>query len=104
MTAARIVIAVGSTPTAPKIPGAEYAISSDQAFYLKHRPQRVCMVGGGYIGVEFAGIFRGFGSEVDLVYRQQQPLRGLMATCAMPCTTPSICAASASMPARPHRN
>ncbi|WP_141302302.1 glutathione-disulfide reductase [Komagataeibacter diospyri] len=76
VTAARIVIAVGSTPTAPRIPGAEYAISSDQAFHLTRRPQRVCMVGGGYIGVEFAGIFRGLGSEVDLVYRQQQPLRG----------------------------
>ncbi len=60
----------------PAIPGIGHAISSDQAFHLKERPARVCMVGGGYIGVEFAGIFRGLGSEVDLVYRQNLPLRG----------------------------
>ncbi|MCE2576322.1 glutathione-disulfide reductase [Komagataeibacter sp. FNDCR2] len=76
VTAQRIVIAVGSTPTMPAIPGIGHAISSDQAFHLKARPARVCMVGGGYIGVEFAGIFRGLGSEVDLVYRQNLPLRG----------------------------
>ncbi|MGS0647565.1 glutathione-disulfide reductase [Komagataeibacter melomenusus] len=76
VTAARIVIAVGSTPTLPKLPGVEYAISSDQAFHLEERPARVCLVGGGYIGVEFAGIFRGLGSTVDLVYRQNLPLRG----------------------------
>ncbi|GBQ42317.1 glutathione-disulfide reductase [Komagataeibacter saccharivorans] len=76
VTAARIVIAVGSTPSMPAIDGIGHAISSDQAFHLKERPARVCMVGGGYIGVEFAGIFRGLGSEVDLVYRQQLPLRG----------------------------
>lgn len=76
VTAARIVIAVGSTPTLPKLPGVEYAISSDQAFHLEARPARVCLVGGGYIGVEFAGIFRGLGSSVDLVYRQNLPLRG----------------------------
>ena len=76
ITAARIVIAVGSTPTLPKLPGVEYAISSDQAFHLEERPARVCLVGGGYIGVEFAGIFRGLGSTVDLVYRQNLPLRG----------------------------
>ncbi|WP_308720047.1 glutathione-disulfide reductase [Komagataeibacter xylinus] len=76
VTAARIVIAVGSTPTLPKLPGVEYAISSDQAFHLEERPARVCLVGGGYIGVEFAGIFRGLGSSVDLVYRQNLPLRG----------------------------
>lgn len=76
VTAARIVIATGSRPDLPDIPGIEHAISSDQAFHLEARPKRVCMVGGGYIGVEFAGIFQGLGSEVDLVYRQHLPLRG----------------------------
>ncbi|MFS3134652.1 glutathione-disulfide reductase [Gluconacetobacter sacchari] len=76
VTAARIVVATGSRPDLPDIPGIAHAISSDEAFHLKARPKRVCMVGGGYIGVEFAGIFQGLGSEVDLVYRQHLPLRG----------------------------
>ncbi|PYD76501.1 glutathione-disulfide reductase [Novacetimonas pomaceti] len=76
ITAQRIVIAVGSTPFVPDIPGIEHAITSDQAFHLPERPERVCIVGGGYIGVEFAGIFAGLGSSVDLVYRPHQPLRG----------------------------
>ncbi|MFT8687552.1 MAG: FAD-dependent oxidoreductase, partial [Novacetimonas hansenii] len=57
ITARRIVIAVGSTPFVPDLPGIEHAITSDQAFHLPRRPERVCIVGGGYIGVEFAGIF-----------------------------------------------
>jgi len=74
--ARKIVIATGSAPYLPDIPGIEHAISSDGAFHLAQRPQRVCVVGGGYIGVEFAGIFAGLGSQVDLVYRQSLPLRG----------------------------
>ena len=76
VTAERIVIAVGGHPSWPEIEGAEFGIVSDQAFHLPERPRRVTMVGGGYIGVEFAGIFRGLGSEVDLLYRQRLPLRG----------------------------
>ena len=76
VTAERIVIAVGGHPSWPEIDGAELGIVSDQAFYLPERPRRVTMVGGGYIGVEFAGIFRGLGSDVDLLYRQRMPLRG----------------------------
>ena len=57
VTADRIVIAVGGHPSWPDIEGAEHGIVSDQAFYLPERPNRVTMVGGGYIGVEFAGIF-----------------------------------------------
>ncbi|WP_342629037.1 glutathione-disulfide reductase [Nguyenibacter vanlangensis] len=76
VTAERIVIATGSSPDLPEIEGIGHAISSDQAFHLPSRPQRVCMVGGGYIGIEFAGIFQGLGSSVDLVYRQDLPLRG----------------------------
>ena len=76
ITAERIVIAVGGHPLWPEIEGAELGIVSDQAFHLPEMPKRVTLVGGGYIGVEFAGIFRGLGAEVDLLYRQRLPLRG----------------------------
>jgi glutathione reductase (NADPH) len=76
MTAERIVIATGGRPVPLPIPGGEHAIVSDAAFYLPELPKRVLMFGGGYIAVEFAGIFRGLGAEVDLVMRQELPLRG----------------------------
>lgn len=76
LTAARFVIATGSTPTVLNIKGKEFGITSDQAFYLPERPERVTIIGSGYIGVEFAGIFKGLGSKVDMVYRQPIPLRG----------------------------
>ena len=77
ITAERIVIATGSRPLVqPHIEGHALGIDSDGAFHLAERPQRVTMVGGGYIGVEFSGIFAGLGSEVQLVYRQDLPLRG----------------------------
>ncbi|HQT78236.1 MAG: glutathione-disulfide reductase [Rhodospirillales bacterium 20-64-7] len=74
--AERIVIATGGHPVRPPIPGAELGIISDDAFYLKTIPQRVVMVGGGYIALEFAGIFKQLGAEVHLIYRQDLPLRG----------------------------
>lgn len=76
VTARRIVIATGSTPVKLDIPGAEYAITSDEAFHLSVRPERVVLIGSGYIGIEFAGIFAGLGSKVDMAYRQDLPLRG----------------------------
>lgn len=77
VTAERIVIATGGTPSIePAIQGMELGITSDQAFHLPALPRRVLMVGGGYIAVEFAGLFRGLGAEVDLVFRQHLPLRG----------------------------
>ena len=77
VTAQRIVIATGGTPVIePAIEGMELGITSDQAFHLPALPRRVLMVGGGYIAVEFAGIFHGLGAEVDLVFRQHLPLRG----------------------------
>jgi glutathione reductase (NADPH) len=76
VTAERIVIATGGHPTGLDIPGAEHAIISDDAFYLPEMPRRVAIVGGGYIAVEFAGIFAGLGAEVHLIYRQPLPLRG----------------------------
>ncbi len=77
VTAERIVIATGGHPTVePDIEGRELGIVSDDAFHLRDRPDRILIVGGGYIGVEFAGIFNSFGSRVTLVYRQAKPLRG----------------------------
>ncbi len=76
VTAERIVIAVGGRPLRPEFPGGEHCIISDDAFFLADRPRRVVIIGGGYIAVEFAGIFSGLGSEVHLVMRQDLPLRG----------------------------
>ncbi len=76
ITAANILVATGGWPNMPKIPGIEYCITSNEAFELAVQPRRVLMVGGGYIAVEFAGIFRGLGSEVTLSYRGEQILRG----------------------------
>jgi glutathione reductase (NADPH) len=76
ISAEKIVIATGGAPIWPEIPGAELGIVSDNAFFLPSLPRRVVIIGGGYIGVEFAGIFRGLGAEVDLLYRQKLPLRG----------------------------
>ena len=77
VTAERIVIATGGEPVVqPHIEGHELGINSDQAFHLPARPERVTIVGSGYIGVEFAGIFAGLGSQVQMIYRQALPLRG----------------------------
>ncbi|MDI2090497.1 glutathione-disulfide reductase [Commensalibacter oyaizuii] len=76
ITAERILIATGSSPSVLDIEGSEYGITSDQAFYLSERPQRVVIIGSGYIGIEFAGIFAGLGSQVEMIYRQDIPLRG----------------------------
>jgi glutathione reductase (NADPH) len=76
VSAERIVIATGGHPLRPDFPGAEHAIVSDDAFHLRELPRRIVLLGGGYIGMEFASIFAGLGAEVDLVYRQPLPLRG----------------------------
>ena len=76
VTADQILVAVGGWPALPAIPGIEHAISSNEAFYLERLPERVVVVGGGYIGVEFAGIFAGLGCEVTLIYRGSLFLRG----------------------------
>ena len=75
-TAEHIAIATGSTPSLPMIPGIEHACSSAEMFDLLELPQRVAVVGGGYIAAEFASIFAGLGSQVDLWYRGDQILRG----------------------------
>jgi glutathione reductase (NADPH) len=76
VTAARICIATGGWPSVPAVPGREHAITSNEAFFLPAAPRRVVVVGGGYIAVEFAGIFHGLGAEVTLVHRGALFLRG----------------------------
>lgn len=75
-TAGKILVATGSRPFVPEIPGHEHAVVSDAMFTLPELPARITVIGGGYIGLEFAGICRAMGSEVSVVYRADLPLRG----------------------------
>ncbi|HSW32659.1 MAG TPA: glutathione-disulfide reductase [Steroidobacteraceae bacterium] len=75
-TARHVLIATGGRPVRPDIPGAGLAITSDEAFQLAELPCRVLIVGGGYVGVEFGGIFHGLGAHVAIAYRGEQILRG----------------------------
>ncbi|MCF8198425.1 MAG: glutathione-disulfide reductase [Sulfuritalea sp.] len=75
-SAEHILIATGGTPFLPEIPGVEHVITSNEVFDLPQLPKRVLIVGGGYIAVEFAGIFNGLGAEVTIAYRGEQILRG----------------------------
>ncbi len=75
-TARYILVATGGWPSTPTIPGGELAITSNEAFFLPQFPSRAILVGGGYIGVEFAGIFHGLGAKVSLVHRGDLFLRG----------------------------
>ncbi len=75
-TAKHVLVATGGTPSSLDIPGSEHTITSDEAFDLKTFPSKVAVVGGGYIGVEFALIFAGLGAEVTLVHRRDLVLRG----------------------------
>ncbi len=72
-----ILIATGAAPFVPRhLPGHELAITSNEVFHLERLPRRMVIVGGGYIAVEFAGIFAGLGVETILVLRGEQILRG----------------------------
>jgi glutathione reductase (NADPH) len=75
-TAQHILIATGGWPHIPEFPGSEHAISSNEIFDLDSFPQRLVIVGGGYIAVEFAGIFNGLGAQVTQLYRGPLFLRG----------------------------
>ena len=76
-TAEKILIATGGRPWAPdQLPGVEHAITSNEAFHLDALPERIVVAGGGYIAVEFAGIFAGLGVETTLVHRGPNILRG----------------------------
>lgn len=75
-TAERILVAVGGWPFVPDIPGAEHCITSNEVFDLENFPKRVFVVGGGYIAIEFAGIFAGLGCETQLIHRGDLFLNG----------------------------
>ncbi|KAM7257567.1 hypothetical protein ACFE04_013308 [Oxalis oulophora] len=75
-TAKHILISVGGRPFIPDIPGSEYVIDSDAALDLPSKPEKIAIVGGGYIALEFAGIFNGLKSDVHVFIRQKQVLRG----------------------------
>jgi len=77
VTARTILIATGAAPWKDETtPGMEHAISSNEAFHLERLPERILVVGGGYIAVEFAGIFNGLGVNTTLSYRKGEILRG----------------------------
>ena len=76
VTAENILIATGSQASVPPFPGDDLVITSDDAFYLDAFPKRAVIIGGGYIAVEFAGIFTGLGAETTLLYRGPLFLRG----------------------------
>ena len=76
VTADKILLATGATPKSPEIPGVELSITSNEAFYLDSLPPRIAVVGGGYIGLEFAGIFHNLGADVRLVHHRDKVLRG----------------------------
>lgn len=71
-----ILVATGGAPFVPEFIGSEHAITSNEAFHLPALPKSMVIVGGGYIAVEFAGIFAGLGVEVTQLYRGTQILRG----------------------------
>ena len=75
ITAKKILITVGATPSVPEFPGSEHVISSDQVFFLDKLPETIVIVGGGYIAVEFAGIMNGLGVDTHLVYRGDKLLK-----------------------------
>lgn len=75
-TARTILVATGGWPVVPDVPGRELAITSNEALDLARRPERIVVVGGGYIAVEFAGIFAALGSRVTQLYRGEMILRG----------------------------
>src|SRR5688500_6229345 len=77
LTAERILVATGGRPYLPEgLPGVELGITSNEAFLLEKLPERVLIVGGGYVALEFANIFHGLGSQVRILHRGDRMLRG----------------------------
>lgn len=72
----RILVTTGSRPFVPEIPGIQYAITSNHIFEMEMQPQKIAIIGSGYIGLEFAGIFAGLGSEVHVFVRSGNILNG----------------------------
>ena len=81
ITAKYILIAVGGWPVIPALAGSKHAITSNEIFFLPTLPRKMIIVGGGYIGVEFAGIFHGLGVEVTQLYWDRLFLRGFDDDC-----------------------
>ncbi|MDH3234707.1 MAG: glutathione-disulfide reductase, partial [Alphaproteobacteria bacterium] len=81
VTAETILVAVGGWPSVPDIPGKEHILTSNEAFHIETLPERIVVVGGGYIAVEFAGIFHGLGRKVSQLYRGPLFLRGFDDDC-----------------------
>lgn len=75
-SAEHILVATGGWPTLPDVPGIEHAITSNEALDLEELPDRIVVVGGGYIAVEFAGIFNALGADVTVIIRADNILRG----------------------------
>lgn len=80
-TADRILVATGGWPRVPEFPGREHVITSNEVFHLQQLPRRALVVGGGYIAVEFAGIFQGLGVQTTQIYRGGLFLRGFDGEC-----------------------
>ncbi|WP_095011232.1 glutathione-disulfide reductase [Tsuneonella mangrovi] len=76
VTAKVILVATGAHPTMPDFPGVEHCITSNEMFHLAEQPRCLMVVGGGYIALEFAGIFQALGSEVTVANRTDRILRG----------------------------
>lgn len=76
ITADKILIAVGGKPSLPSIPGIEFAITSRQMFHLPYLPKRLAIIGGGYIGVEFASMMNAFGCRVTVINSDELVLSG----------------------------
>jgi glutathione reductase (NADPH) len=76
-----LVIATGGQPFVPALEGGEHLVTSDEIFSVAKRPERTVVLGGGYIGVEFASILNGFGSQVTLVHRGDMFLRAFDDDC-----------------------
>lgn len=75
ISADNILIATGASPRKPDFPGSQFALISDDMFYLEEKPQEIVIIGGGYIAVEFAHIFSGLGAHVHLIYRGEMFLK-----------------------------
>ncbi|MDN3649496.1 glutathione-disulfide reductase [Reinekea marina] len=75
-SAKNILIATGSWPFKPAIPGSEHVLTSNEFFYMENFPKHAIVIGGGYIAVEFAGILNGLGCDTHIVYRGEPVLRG----------------------------
>jgi glutathione reductase (NADPH) len=76
ITAKYVLVATGARPWLPHLPGIEHVVSSNEVFEWRELPRRILVVGGGYVALEFAGIFNGLGAAVTLSYRGEQVLRG----------------------------